>query len=170
MIRYSIIGACGILFATSPAVAQQTRTPAPATQAQRAPPARPVTRAQFIADMDAQFKSLDGNSDGIATRLEIETVQRRNATAVAAQRSRQIFAQLDKDRNGQLSAAEFAALAVTPPSPNAGPLLAGWDGNKDGRVALIEFRAATQANFDRMDTDKDGVVSVAEMKAGGIIK
>ncbi len=132
--------------------------------------ARPVPRAQFIADMDAQFKKLDVNGDGTATRLEIEASQRQTLAALAGQRNRTLFAQLDKDRNGQLSAAEFAALAATPPAANAGPLLTQWDSNKDGKVVLVEFRTATQANFDRMDRDKDGIVSVAEMRAGGIIK
>ena len=120
--------------------------------------------------MDAEFKRLDGNADGTATRQEIQASQRQTLAAVAMQRNRQIFGQLDKDRSGQLSAAEFAALAAAPPEPNAAPLLAMWDSNKDGRVTLIEFRSATQANFDRMDTDKDGIVSVVEMRASGIIK
>lgn len=158
-----MLAASASLFAASAAVAQQPGAPA-------APGARPVPRAQFIADMDAEFKKLDGNGDGTATRQEIETSQRRTLAAVAMQRNRSLFSQLDKDRNGQLSAAEFAALAAAPPAPNAGPLLATWDSNKDGRVALVEFRTATQANFDRMDADKDGIVSVAEMRAGGIIK
>jgi hypothetical protein len=33
----------------------------------------------------------------------------------------------------------------------------------------VEHRAATVANFDRLDADKDGIVTAAEMKAGGIL-
>lgn len=121
--------------------------------------------------MDGQFKTLDGNGDGIVTRAEIEATQKRAFAAIAAQRNRQLFAQLDKDRNGQLSTGEFAALAaIGQARPDAAAVLAMFDTNKDGRIALIEYRAATQANFDRMDADRDGIVSVAEMKAGGIIK
>jgi Ca2+-binding EF-hand superfamily protein len=166
-----MFAAVSSLFAASPSPAQQPTAPAPATQAQRAPaPAasRPVPRAQFIADMDAQFKRLDANGDGIATRLEIETNLQRGQAARAVQRNRQLFAALDKDRSGQLSAAEFAALAAAPQAVNAGPILTTWDLNKDGKVGLVEFRSATQANFDRMDTDRDGIVTVAEMRAAGI--
>ena len=171
MNRPLILAAASSLFAAPPALAQQATPPAPAAQARRAPApasARPLPRAQFIADMDAQFKKLDANGDGIATRLEIETNLQRGQAALAAQRNRQLFALLDKDRSGQLNAAEFAALAAAPAPVNAGPLLTTWDLNKDGKVALVEFRSATQANFDRMDTDRDGIVSVAEMRAAGI--
>ena len=44
------------------------------------------------------------------------------------------------------------------------------DLNRDQKITLIENRTATLANFDKLDTDKDGVVSVAEMRAGGIGK
>jgi hypothetical protein len=49
-------------------------------------------------------------------------------------------------------------------------MLGREDGNRDGRISMIEHRTATLANFDRLDTDKDGIVTPAEMKAGGIIK
>ncbi len=45
-----------------------------------------------------------------------------------------------------------------------------FDTSKDGKVSLIEHRTATLANFDRLDTDKDGVVTGAEMKAGGVAR
>ena len=47
------------------------------------------------------------------------------------------------------------------------PMLAREDSNRDSQVSLVEHRAATLANFDRLDTDKDGMVTAAEMKAGG---
>ena len=49
-------------------------------------------------------------------------------------------------------------------------MLARMDGNRDSQVNLIEYRTATLANFDRLDTDKNGIVTPAEMKAGGIVK
>ena len=64
----------------------------------------------------------------------------------------------------------FLKLSVAPPAPNAGPILAQSDLDKDQQVTLVEYRTAKLANFDRMDADKDGVVSVAEMRAGGLAK
>ena len=54
--------------------------------------------------------------------------------------------------------------------PNAAPVLAQTDTNRDGQITMVEYRAGKLANFDRMDSDKDGIVSVAEMKAAGVIK
>jgi Ca2+-binding EF-hand superfamily protein len=50
------------------------------------------------------------------------------------------------------------------------PVLAQADLNHDGTITLVEFRTARLANFDRIDSDKDGVASVAEMKAAGLLR
>jgi Ca2+-binding EF-hand superfamily protein len=88
----------------------------------------------------------------------------------AQARVQALFSQLDADHNGQLSAAEFGKMAAAPPPPNPAAILGPADFNRDGQVTLVEFRTLKLANFDRMDADKDGVVSVAEMKAAGLIK
>lgn len=129
----------------------------------------PIPRANFIADMDGEFRKIDANKDGQLVRTEIEAFKRAAAVAAAAQRVRSAFATLDGDKNGQLSLAEFSKLATAaPPAVNAQPFVARMDSGKDGKVNLIEHRTATLANFDRIDSDKDGVVTPAEMKAGGI--
>jgi Ca2+-binding EF-hand superfamily protein len=134
--------------------------------AQTAAPALP--RAQFIADMGSEYRKMDADKNGQLTRTEIEQYQNLSAVAQAQARNRALFAQLDVDKNGQLSPAEFAKLVAPASAANAQPILARMDGNHDGQISLIEYRAATLANFDRLDTDKDGVVTPAEMKAGGI--
>ena len=131
-----------------------------------APPSIP--RTQFIVDMDSQFRKMDADKNGLLTRVEIEQYQKLQALAQAQSRNRQLFAQLDSDKNGQLSPAEFARVATPAPAANAQPILARMDGNKDQQVSLVEHRTATVANFDRLDTDKDGYVTAAEMKAGGV--
>lgn len=141
-------------------------------QAPTAPAARPgppaIPRTQFIADMDREFRKMDADKNGQLTRIEIDQFQKLVAVANARARNQGLFSRLDADRSGQLSPAEFAALVQPPPASNAQPVLTRMDGNKDQQVSLIEHRAATLANFDRLDTDKDGIVSAAEMKAGGI--
>lgn len=129
---------------------------------------QPVARAQFITDMDTQFRKMDADKNGRLTRVEIEQFQKLAAVAEAQARNRALFVQMDADKNGQLSAAEFSKLITPPPAANAQPMLARMDGNHDQQISLVEHRIATLANFDRLDTDKDGTVTAAEMKAGGI--
>jgi len=132
--------------------------------------AQPIPRAQFIADMDTQFRKMDADKNGQLSRIEIEQFQKLTAIAEAQARNRALFVQLDADKNGQLSSAEFAKVTAPSPAANAQPMIARMDGNRDGQVNLIEHRTATLANFDRLDVDKDGIVTPAEMKAGGIGK
>ncbi len=118
--------------------------------------------------MDAQFRAQDPNNDGKLTRAEIEAAERAKVFAAAQAQNRQLFAQLDGDRSGTLSPAEFAALVQQPALPDVGGIMNRLDGNRDQVVTLVEYRAATLANFDRLDTDHDGIVTGAEMRAGGI--
>ena len=130
----------------------------------------PIPRTQFIADMDTQFRKMDADKNGQLTRIEIEQFQKLAALAEAQARNRALFVQLDADKNGQISPAEFAKVTAPSPAANAQPMIARMDSNRDSQVNLIEHRTATLANFDRLDTDKDGVVTPAELKAGGIGK
>lgn len=154
------------LSAVSPAIAQQRPAQRPTPVRQATAPS--VPRANFIADMDTEFRKIDADKNGQLSRTEIEQFQRIQALAQAQGRNRALFAQLDADRNGSLSPAEFAKVTQAPPAPNAQPMLGRMDTNRDNLVSLVEHRAATLANFDRLDTDKDGIVTSAEMKAGGI--
>lgn len=162
-LAYAVIAL--MLLASGPAgraLAQQR------TKEQQSPGPQPISRTAFIAQMDAQFGKMDADKNGQLTRAEIEQVQKLAAVAEAEARNRALFAELDKDGNKQLSAAEFAKLVTDPPPANAAPMLSREDGNRDGQVSLVEHRTATLANFDRIDTDKNGIVSVAEMRAGGV--
>ena len=63
------------------------------------------------------------------------------AVAESGKRNRALFQQLDTDRNGQISPAEFTK--VTPPEAvNARPLIAQYDADKNGQVSKIEYRSA----------------------------
>ena len=129
-----------------------------------------IPRSQFIADMDAQFRKMDADKNGQLTRTEIEQFQKLSAIAEAQARNRAFFAQLDGDKNGQLSPAEFAKVTAPVAATNGQPMIARMDSNRDQQINLVEHRTATLANFDRLDADKDGVVTPVEMKAGGIVK
>ncbi|HRO32589.1 MAG TPA: EF-hand domain-containing protein [Brevundimonas sp.] len=74
------------------------------------------------------------------------------------------MARVDADRDGRLSQAEYLARFDR---------MAAMDANGDGVVSADERRAAMQARrgqqrtaaFDRLDADKDGVISRAEFEA-----
>ena len=129
----------------------------------------PLPRAQFITEMDGQFRKIDADKDGNLTRIEIEQFQKASIVAASQARNRALFVSLDIDRNGQISPAEFLRVPMSTPNANPAQIL-NFDTNRDGKVSLIEHRTGTLANFDRLDTDKDGNVSPAEGRAGGVIK
>lgn len=143
---------------------QGQRPPAPAL------PPEPIARTFFIATMDAEFKKMDADKNGLLTRREIEDFQRATSGLAAKQRNVALFLALDSDKNGQISPAEFASLPMSVAQANAAPVLAQVDGNRDGQATLIEYRVGKLRNFDQMDSDKDGVVTAAEMKAAGVLK
>ena len=128
-----------------------------------------IPRATFLTVMDGEFKKMDADKNGLVTRAEIEGFQRAVVVAESAKRNQAMFQQLDRDKNGQISPAEFAA--VTPPATiNGQPVIAQYDANKDGKVSQVEYRALKLARFDRIDADKDGIASIAEQRAAGLIK
>lgn len=134
----------------------------------KAPAGQSLPRAQFIANMDGEFRKMDADKNGQLTKSEIEEYQKLQAVAQAQSRNRALFTQLDTDKNGQLSKTEFAKIATPAPAASAQPILASRDLNRDGQISMVENRTATLANFDRLDSDKDGIVTAAEMKAAGI--
>jgi Ca2+-binding EF-hand superfamily protein len=120
--------------------------------------------------MDTEFKQMDADKNGLLTKKEIEDFQRASSMLAAHERNVALFQELDKDKNGQLTPAEFGNLPMNVNQPNAAPVLAQTDTNRDGQITMIEYRAGKLTSFDRMDADKDGIVSVAEMRAAGLIK
>ena len=146
--------------AASPALAQ-------AGGAAKGP--QPVSRTVYMSRIDGAFTAIDANKDGFADRAEIEAAENKAMAARKAQLLKQretAFRQLDKDKNGALTLAEFngptAAQAI--PKANATPRLTRFDTNKDGKISTAENRAPATAQFDRLDANKDGILSVEEMR------
>nr|WP_283938041.1 EF-hand domain-containing protein [Sphingomonas caseinilyticus] len=120
------------------------------------------------SQIDASFKRLDANSDKSLNTAEIEAAQKRQvaeAQGVINQKLEAEFTKLDGNKDGQLSLAEFKAAAPTPKAAPPSELLGQLDKNKDGKVTADEFRAGPLANFDRVDTNRDGTISEAEKTA-----
>jgi Ca2+-binding EF-hand superfamily protein len=166
----SVVVACVAsiaVLASGTSFAQTVNTPSKAQgAANAAAAASPIARSVFLARMDSQFRKMDADKNGTLNRAEIEAFERAVSVVKAQARNRQLFARLDADRNGQLSPAEFSRLA-SPAPVNAAPMIARMDLNRDQSLTLVEYRTATLSNFDRMDADKNGVVTPAEMQAGG---
>jgi hypothetical protein len=144
------------------ATAQSNAAPSGAAAAQ------PVTKSALSSQLDASFKRLDSNSDKSLTTAEIDAAQKRQmaeAQNSIAKRLEAEFAKLDGNKDGQLSLAEFKAAAPTPKVAPPAELLGQLDKNKDGKVTQDEFRSVPLANFDRIDTNKDGTISDAEKSA-----
>ena len=162
----AMIGAAPVAHAqAAPSAAPAQANAATAPAGARAP--RPVTRTSFIAGLDANYKTLDANKDGAVALAEIQAAQARSEQAVEAlmvKRRAEMFAKFDTNKDGQLSAAEFNAGSPIPqrPKSDAAKALAQLDSNKDQKVSVIEFRAPPLANFDKMDLNRDGTVSVDE--------
>lgn len=123
-----------------------------------------MPRAEYLATMDAQFSAMDSDGNGWVTSGEAARKMTVDTQSQVMAANRQIFQRLDKDRNGQLSAEEFAGLAASPPPADPSNFMSRVDLNGDGQVTLVEHRTVMLATFDRIDADKDGVVTPEEMQ------
>jgi hypothetical protein len=132
---------------------------------------QPVSRVVYMSRVDKAFGAVDTNKDGYTDRAEIESAE---AKALAARKTQLIkqreasFRQMDKDKNGSLSLSEFnSAIAAQSPKADATPRLNRLDTNKDGKISMVESRAPAEAQFVRLDTNKDGILSVDEQRRAG---
>ena len=163
MIRILLAGAALAATAIPAAAFAQTKPAAPAQQGPQS-----QTRATFTQNVDQAFNGADANKDGFVTKDEIQALQTKQLQALKARETAQIgeqFKKLDTNHDNQLSLAEFSAAAE--PLPTAAPdaPIAKLDTNKDGKISRDEYRAPKLADFDKADSNHDGTLTVAELKA-----
>jgi Ca2+-binding EF-hand superfamily protein len=149
-----------LVSAASPALPQAAAAP-------KGP--QPVSRTVYMSRVDRGFSEIDTNKDGYVDRAEYESAEARAIATRRAQILKQrqaAFKQLDKDKSGSLSLTEFNSAVAAEPTrkPDATPRIVRLDTNKDGKVSMAESRAPANAQFDRLDTNKDGILSVEEQK------
>jgi hypothetical protein len=165
--RYLFIAAAVAVTAAPPALAAAAPAAAPRAAAPAAP--KSMTRAEFLANVQARFNAVDANHDGVLDANEIAAAQQKEldqARGVEQQRLDAEFTKLDTNHDGQLSKAEF--MAVAPPvqaRTTPQQIIAAMDANKDAKVSLQEYEAAPLASFSKLDTNHDGTVSPQEIQA-----
>lgn len=157
MTNYLLLSAL-VAAVAAPALPQAAATP-------KGPQA--ISRVVYMSRIDQGFGEIDTNKDGYASRAEIEAAETK---AIAIRKARvlkqreEAFRKMDKDNNGSVSLQEFNAAIVDAPErkADATPRINRLDTNKDGRISMVENRAPASAQFDRLDTNKDGILSVEE--------
>lgn len=179
-----LIGGAALLVSVS-AIAQVT--PAPATQAPRAPFAHKVqTRAEVQAKVGEYFARMDTNRDGFVTKAEADAASEAFHAKWAERRDERgdrSFEKLDTNKDGAISRGEWDARQAQREQRMAdrgdrGPKKAGFhhggmggfgghmfemaDANHDGRVSLQEAQAAALQHFDMVDANHDGQITPEE--------
>lgn len=127
-----------------------------------------ISRAEFIDSRLARLTALDADRDGSVSAEERRVgMQARRAERAAAR-----FDALDKDRNGSISREEFTA----PREQRADGADRAVRGDRMGRhggrrgearaaMSIADVQARLTAQFDRMDADRDGVITAEERTA-----
>jgi len=164
------LAAIALLGAAAPAFATAAQTPPPRAGAPGAAAQPAPTRAAMVRNVDANFKSIDGNGDGTLSATELAAAEgkvQQQRLAQVRQRFEADFTKLDTNKDGQLSRAEFIAAAPTKSAaaPDGAKIVAQLDKNKDGKISADEYRAPILGRFDTLDTNRDGTLSAAERQA-----
>jgi len=107
------------------------------------------------AQIDEFFKPFDANNDRVISYEEFSVKQRSR------------FTQLDGDKNGQVTLAEYTADVQSKPDKLAKETskFISLDKDQDGNLTAEEFEAPRRQQFDQMDANCDGQMSWAEFAA-----
>lgn len=133
-----------------------------------------VSQAEFVGQRVQRLTAADANRDGSVTPEEMRAVMQ----ARMAERQAARFDQLDTDRNGSLSRAEFTARpARAEGAEHRGGMRGhhrmgrhggarGEHAQARGPVVIAEAQAKTEQAFARLDANRDGYVTAEERRAG----
>jgi len=133
-----------------------------------------ISRAEFVAARVDRLSAADADRDGSVTREERQVAAR----ARMAERADVRFTRLDANSDGAISRAEFdaprEARADRGPRParaHRGPAGRGHrmghpDRAERGPIIIADARARAEQAFDRLDKDRDGVLTVEERREG----
>lgn len=148
--RLSLFAA--LCLCASPALAQRQRGGPPEAPSPADQPRAPQTATIFAEPVALFIGACDADSDARATRAELTTCVAKS------------FAAIDTDKKGALGYIQFADWAerwlgnrTALPSPFE------TDSDADNRVTLAELQAQLDKIFTRLDRDKDGVLTRAEL-------
>src|SRR5688500_14843843 len=125
------------------------------------PPAAIAQHASKMHGSAAQFKAMDANGDGKLSPAE------------HAAGAKKMFDAMDRSRDGKVTVAEMDAThhQMTGRIPGEGEMssvekIKVVDRNGDGILTAEEHAAGSKMMFEKMDTNKDGYLSPAELEAG----
>ncbi len=137
-----------------------------------------VTRQQVIDRTQERFARFDLDRDGRATAAEFRSVMEQRR----AERGERAFARLDRNNDGNISRAEWdqsraerRARVEQARSERSGgmrrnramrggEMRGGRMFGEDGQVTLAQMQERALARFDRMDANRDGVVTAEERR------
>ena len=149
-------------------IAAATLAPTAPIAAQDADAGDAIDRARLVETLESNFKRIDADSDGTVTKAEIAAAQQKmleEATARAEKKFEEEFRKLDANKDGMLNLSEFTAAAPNARAKaSADSRLDKFDLNQDGEITLDEFKTPVLGNFDRIDADKNGVLTDEEKR------
>jgi hypothetical protein len=159
MKSFSILAGAALLAMSGTALAQPGAGGARGERAQA-----DVTRAEAAARADAMFQRLDLNRDGQVTREEARQAHQQMRAERLAQMTPEQRAQMEQrraqwqERRGQRAERGEGRRGGGERRGARGERMFG----EQGTITAEQFRARALERFDRMDANRDGVVTAAE--------
>ncbi len=143
-----------------------------------------LQRGEVPGYLRDHFDQLDTNKDGKLSREELENgvaylqPRRRPSDFLfiliessdcdddcsgEIQRVYDVLRQLDKNKDGRIDPEELKAARQVMLEERVDNIIKELDSNNDGRISRDEARGPIKRNFDKLDTNKDGVIDRAEL-------